>query len=50
MAASTVYDFNRGWLFGGEYVAKSEQPGFEPPPGYPRLDLGGVIASPGLQI
>ena len=29
MAASTVYDFNRGWLFGGEYVANSEQPGFD---------------------
>jgi beta-galactosidase len=29
MAASTVYDFNRGWLFGGEYVATSEQPGFD---------------------
>ncbi len=29
MAASTVYDFNRGWLFGGEYVATSEQTGFD---------------------
>jgi beta-galactosidase len=29
MPASTVYDFNRGWLFGGEYVAKSEEPGFD---------------------
>ena len=29
MAATTVYDFNRGWLFGGEYVANSEQPGFD---------------------
>ena len=29
MANSTVYDFNRGWLFGGEYVAESEQPGFD---------------------
>jgi beta-galactosidase len=29
MPASAVYDFNRGWLFGGEYVAKSEQRGFD---------------------
>ncbi len=29
MTASTVYDFNRGWLFGGEYVANSEQSGFD---------------------
>ena len=28
MANSMIYDFNRGWLF-GEYVAKSEQPGFD---------------------
>jgi len=29
MAATAVYDFNRGWLFGGEYVANSEQSGFD---------------------
>jgi beta-galactosidase len=29
MAGSALYDFNRGWLFGGEYVANSEQPGFD---------------------
>jgi beta-galactosidase len=29
MPASTVYDLNRGWLFGGEYVPNSEQPGFD---------------------
>jgi beta-galactosidase len=26
---SALYDFNRGWLFGGEYVAQSETPGFD---------------------
>jgi beta-galactosidase len=29
MPPSTLYDFNRGWLFGGEYVTNSEQPGFD---------------------
>jgi beta-galactosidase len=29
MATSEAYDFNRGWLFGGEYVAGSEEPGFD---------------------
>src|SRR5512135_1460456 len=29
MPDSTVYDFNRGWLFGGEYPARSEQPSLD---------------------
>ena len=29
ISGSTMYDFNRSWLFGGEYVALSKKPDFD---------------------